>query len=114
MTDAANGVAGSPNPLRAGSAWLPLAFAAAALALLGGYLLTGPHAPNLVIENGVTREDEGAAARLWQLLMLAQGLAIAVFAIRWLPRSPRKATIVLGLQGLAFAASALPVYLLER
>ena len=42
---------------------------AAALALLIGYVMTGPHAPNLVIENGVARQDEGTAAHLWQLLM---------------------------------------------
>jgi len=102
------------SPFRAPSGWVPMILAVTALALLGGYLLTGPHDPNLVTENGITREDEGPAARLWQLLMVAQLFAIVVFAVRWLPKSPRPAVALLILQGLMFAASALPVYLLER
>lgn len=103
----------SESPFRAVSAWMPLLLAAAALAVLGGYLLTGPHDPNIVVENGVAREDEGPAARLWQLIMGLQLLAIAVFAVRWMPRSPKSATAMLGLQGLAFVAAALPIFILE-
>lgn len=113
MADNIKDSQGSPA-FRTPLGWLPMVLAATALALLGGYLLTGPHAPNLVVEHGVVRQDEGVAARLWQLLMLAQLFAIAVFAARWLPKSRKSALIVLGLQGLAFAAAALPVYLLER
>lgn len=93
------------------SGWVPLALAAAALLFLGGWVLTGPHAPNLVAEHGVVREDEGVAAHVWQLLMLAQLLAIAVFAARWLPRAPRSAAVMLGLQALGIVAAALPVAL---
>ena len=104
----------SGSVFRAPSAWAPLILAAAALAMLGGYLVTGPHAPNIVVENGVPREDEGVIAHLWQLLMLAQIVAIAVFLARWLPKSPRQAAAMLALQGLGLVAAALPVWLLEH
>ena len=100
------------SPFRAVSGWLPIVLAAAAIALLASYFVTGPHAPNIVIENGVPREDETAAARIWQLLMLAQLPAILFFAVKWLPRDPKRAAIMLGLQGLAFITAALPVFLL--
>jgi cytochrome bd-type quinol oxidase subunit 2 len=63
---------------------------------------------------GVTHEtDEGTAAHLWQVLMAAQIPVIAVFAITWLPRSPRQALMVLVLQAVAFLAAAAPVFLLR-
>jgi hypothetical protein len=102
------------SAFRAPSAWAPLLLATAALALVAGYLATGSHAPNIVVENGVAREDEGVPARLWQLLMLAQLVAIAVFLARWLPRAPRQAVAMLALQGLGLVAAALPVWLLEH
>jgi len=41
---------------------------------------------------GAAREaDEGTAAHLFHLLMVAQVPIVAVFAIRWLPRIPRPA-----------------------
>ena len=104
----------STSPYRAVSAWVPIILAGAAMALLAGYLVTGPHAANIVVENGVAREDESAVARIWQLLMLLQLPAIMVFAIRWLPRVPRRSAVMLAVQGLAFVAAALPVYLLEH
>jgi hypothetical protein len=83
--------------LRRPSAFIPVAMAAAALALIGGY----------VALNGVAaNEDEGAAARIFQLLMLGQLVGIGVFAARWLPRAPRPALVVLILQ---LAAWTIPV-----
>ena len=102
-----------PSPFRAPSAWVPLLLAGSAVALLAGYLLTGPHAPNIVVEDGIAREDESTAARTWQLLMLLQLPAIGWFAVRWLPRAPQPAAVILGLQVLSFVAAALPVFLLE-
>jgi hypothetical protein len=101
------------SPFRAPSAWIPVALAGAAIALLAGYLLTGPHAPTIVVENGVPRHDEGSAARLWQLLMLLQVPCVLYFAAWWLPKDPRRALAMLGVQGFAFVAAALPVWLLE-
>jgi hypothetical protein len=46
---------------------------------------------------GLARQaDEGAEAHLWQLLMAGQVPVVAYFAIKWLPRSPRQALLVLG------------------
>ena len=101
------------SPFRAPSAWIPVALAGGAIALLAGYLLTGPHAPNIVVENGVPRQDEGAVAHLWQLLMLLQVPCVLFFAAWWLPRDPKRALAMLGIQGFAFVAAALPVWLLE-
>lgn len=102
------------TPFRSLSGWIPLVLAGAALALLGGYLVTGPHPPNMVMDHGVLREDEGTAAHLWQLLMLAQLAAIAVFLVRWAPRAPKSAMLMLGLQVCGLIAAALPVWLLEH
>ncbi len=101
------------SPFRAPSAWIPIALAGAATALLAGYLLTGPHEPTLVVENGIARPDESGAARLWQLLMLLQVPCALYFAAWWLPKDPKRALAMLGLQGFAFLAAALPVVLLE-
>ena len=63
---------------------------------------------------GTGREaDEGTAPHLWQLLMAGQIPVIAFFAIRWLPRTPRQAILVLTLQVLAGLAAAAPVFLLN-
>ncbi|MCW5853720.1 MAG: hypothetical protein KIT87_26875 [Anaerolineae bacterium] len=87
------------------SAFLPLAMSLAALALIVGY----------VGMFGITRQaDEGAAARIFQLLMLGQVPLVAFFALKWLPRRPGQALFVLALQvGAALAAIGL-VLLLER
>ncbi len=96
--------------VRKPSAFVPLLMSAAALTLLVGYVVTGPHAPNLVTEHGVTRQDEGAAAHLWQLLMGLQFPVIFYFAAKWLPREPKAALTVLGLQFVAGVAAAFPVW----
>jgi len=96
--------------LRKPSAFVPLLMSAAALALIIGYVVTGPHEPNLVVENGVTRQDEGAAAHLWQLLMGLQLPVILYFAAKWLPRDPKAALTVLGVQFIAGLAAAFPVW----
>ncbi len=52
----------------------------------------------LVFGIGVsTDSDEGAAARLWQLLMIGQLPIVAVFAISWVPRIPKLAIAVLAI-----------------
>jgi hypothetical protein len=98
--------------LKKPSAFLPLLMSAAALSLLIGYFVTGPHAPNLVTENGITRQDEGTAAHLWQLLMGLQLPIILYFALRWLPQQPKAALMVLAAQFVAGVAAAFPVWYL--
>ncbi len=90
--------------LRRPSALIPLAMSFAALSLVLGHM----------VFFGTGREaDEGTAAHLWQLLMAGQIPVIAFFAIRWLPRTPRQAILVLTLQVLAGLAAAAPVFLLN-
>ena len=57
---------------------------------------------------GVVHEtDEGTSAHLFQILMAAQVPIVAFFALKWLPRAPRQALVVLALQaGAALAAFA--------
>lgn len=63
---------------------------------------------------GVARQaDEGAEAHLWQLLMAGQVPVVAYFAIKWLPRSPRQALLVLALQAGAGLAALAPVFWLK-
>lgn len=89
--------------LRKPSAFLPMAMSLAALATVLVY----------VARFGVAHQpDEGTAAHLWQLLMVAQVPIIAFFAIRWLPEAPRQALPVLALQVIAALAAAAPVFLL--
>ncbi|HET7457843.1 MAG TPA: hypothetical protein VFJ74_09320 [Gemmatimonadaceae bacterium] len=85
------------------TAFLPVAMSLTALATVLAH----------VAMFGTAREaDEGTAAHLWQLLMVAQLPIIAFFAIRWLPRTPRRATYVLALQVAAALAAMAPVFFL--
>ena len=82
------------------SAFLPLAMSLSALALVVGHIAAF----------GVQREaDEGAIAHIWQLLMAGQTAILAYFLVQWLPRAPKPALCVLGLQTGAALASMAPV-----
>jgi hypothetical protein len=86
------------------TAFIPIAMSLAALAVVLTYVVTV----------GTARQaDEGTAAHLWQLLMAGQLPVIALFAITWLPRDPRRALLVLALQFVAAVAAAAPVFLLN-
>ena len=86
------------------SAFLPVAMSLAALATVLGH----------VAMFGVVREvDEGTAAHIWQLLMIAQVPVVAFFATKWLPRTPRQALQVLALQACAGLAALAPVFFLH-
>lgn len=86
------------------SAFLPVAMSLGALATVLAYLALHGPAP---------QADEGAAAHIWQLLMAAQVPVVLFFAIKWLPRSPRQAMPILGLQVAAALAAMAPVFLLH-
>jgi len=63
---------------------------------------------------GVVREaDEGAAAHIFQLLIVAEIPIIAFFAFKWLPRTPKQALQVLLLQISAVLAALAPVFFLN-
>ena len=86
------------------SAFLPVAMSFAALATVLVH----------VARFGVVREaDEGTAAHIFQLLMIAQVPILAFFAIKWLPRSPRQALPILALQAAAALAALAPVFFLN-
>ena len=86
------------------SAFLPVAMSLGALAAVLMFVVVHGTAP---------QADEGAAAHIWQLLMAAQAPFVLLFAIKWVPRSPRQAVPFLVLQvGAALAAMA-PVFLLH-
>ena len=92
------------STLKRPSALIPLAMSLAALSLVLGHTAV----------YGTAREaDEGTAAHLWQLLMAGQLPVIAFFAIRWLPRTPMQALLVLVFQAIAGLAAAAPVFFLK-
>lgn len=86
------------------SAFLPVTMSFVALAMVLGYLAVF----------GAAREaDEGTAAHIFQLLMIAQVPIVSAFAIKWLPESPRSALAVLMLQVAAGLAALAPVFFLN-
>ena len=86
------------------SAFLPVTMSFAALATVLVH----------VAMFGVAREaDEGTAAHIWQLLMIAQVPIVAFFVIKWIPRSPGQALPILALQAAAALAALAPVFLLD-
>ena len=90
--------------LKKPSAFLPVAMSLAALATVLIH----------IVFYGVAREaDEGAAAHIFQLLMIAQVPIVAFFAIKWLPRFPRQTLLVLALQAVAGLAALAPVFFLK-
>jgi hypothetical protein len=85
------------------SAFLPLAMSLAALALALG---------NAAIFGVVYEADEGAAAHIFQLIMVVQVPIVAFFALKWLPRAPQETLRILALQaGAALAAIAAVFFL---
>jgi hypothetical protein len=93
-----------PIMVKKPSAFLPVIMSFTALAVVLAH----------VAIFGAAREaDEGTAAHLWQLLMAAQLPLLVFFAIKWLPRSPKQALLVMALQASAAVAALAPVYFLK-
>ena len=89
------------SPIKQPSALLPIARSLAALAVVLGHI---------AIFGAVREADEGAAAHLWQLLMVGQIPVVAYFALKWLPRDTGRGWRVLALQAAAAVAACAPVY----
>ena len=86
------------------SAWVPVVMSLAAVATVLVH----------VVMFGAAREaDEGTAAHIWQILIAAQLPIVAFFAIKWVPRNPRQALLVLVLQATAALAALAPVFFLN-
>jgi hypothetical protein len=85
------------------AAWIPIAMSLAALAIVLFHVAMFGIAP---------QSDEGVEAHLFQLLIAGQAPIVVVYAFRSLPRVPRAAFLVVGIQVLAMVAAIAPVYLL--
>jgi hypothetical protein len=93
--------------LRKPSAWLPFVISLAALAFVLGYVgLFG------VVDNQ-DPHDEGGPARLFQLVMLAEAVVIAFFAVRWMPQAPKQAALIIALQIMVASLPIATVVILE-
>jgi uncharacterized membrane protein len=82
-------------------AWVPIAMSLAILVMVVTTLRVA----------GVARQaDEGTAAHIFQLWLVLEAVAVAVFAVEWLPRRPRAALFVLIIQLLCAMAACAPVF----
>lgn len=90
--------------LKKPTAFVPVVMSSAAILTIAVHLIRFGTAP---------QADEGAAAHIWQLLMLVQLPFVGLFAIRWLPEAPKQALLVIVLQVAAIAAALAPVALLK-
>ena len=86
------------------SAFLPVAMSLGALAIVLVFIALHGTAP---------QADEGAAAHIWQFLMVAQIPIVVFFTIKWLPKLPRQAVPIIALQVCAALAAMAPVFLLH-
>jgi hypothetical protein len=85
------------------SGFLPVAMSSIALLLVLAHVATVGVEP---------QADEGAAAHIWQLLMVAQLPLIAYFGIRWVPHAPKQGLTVLLTQFTFALVAAMPVFML--
>lgn len=92
-----------PALLKTPSAFLPLAMSLGALAIVAVFFFSHGPAP---------QPDEGAAARIWQILIAAQIPIVLFFAVTWVPECPRRALCILALQIGAALVAMIPVFLL--
>ena len=92
--------------IRDPTAWLPIALSVIALI---DVLVFG------VVFGSVAQHDrdEGTPAHLFQGVMFVAALLVVVFAVRWMPRAPREAAVVLGFQVLAAALPLATLAFLE-
>ena len=93
------------SPLRHWSGWIPILIPVFLLAL---------GIRSVAINGLVSQPDEGIEAHLFQILMPVQLLAMAVFAVTWLPRAPRAALLVLALQVILVIALLAAVYSIDH
>ena len=83
------------------SAFFPLGLSFSALALVLGHV---------AMFGGAREADEGTPAHIFHLLILAQAPIVAFFAVKWMPRAPEPAVLVLALQAGAVVAAFAPVF----
>jgi hypothetical protein len=86
---------------RNASAAIPLGMSAGAFAMVLIHLLCFSAAP--------AATDEGTAAHLFQLLLAGQAPFVGFFALKWLPRKPAEAMLVIAVQAAAAMVALAPV-----
>jgi hypothetical protein len=91
------------SSFKAPSAWVPVAMSGVALVVVAGHLVSSGLAPEV---------DEGAAAHVWQLLIVGQLPVIAWFALRRMSAGRSVVAPVLAVQMAAMLLAAAPVALL--
>lgn len=89
------------NILKHPSAWIPIVIPLIFFAYIVAYI---------AIFGIVRSEDEGTAAHLFQLWLVSEPFMVGYFAVKWLPRTPKLAFIVLIMQILAAIAPCVPIY----
>jgi hypothetical protein len=67
----------------------------------------------LATHGATPQPDEGAAAHIFQLLLVAQVPIIVFFAAKWIPRETKRSTQVLLIQISAVLVALAPVYILH-
>ncbi|MBI3627134.1 MAG: hypothetical protein HY220_00055 [Candidatus Sungbacteria bacterium] len=80
------------------SAWVPVALSFAVFAAMLIYIG--------IAGIPVRETDEGTGAHLFQIWLVLEVLMVAFFALKWLPKMPKSALLVLMLQ---IAALSLPM-----
>jgi len=90
-----------PETFKRPSAFFPIAMS------LVAFMVVALH---VAMFGAVKERDEGAAAHIWQLLMVGQIPVIIFFASKWLRRAPREARVILAMQLAAAAVAVAPVY----
>ena len=88
------------------SAWIPLLMSFAALAMIVVFVAINGFASS---GNG----DEGAPARIFQLIMVAQLPIAGYFAVKWLPKQPKQSLLVLAVQAVAWIIPIVTIIYLE-
>lgn len=84
------------------SAWVPIVLSLGILAMeLWFLMLAGPPQPEA---------DEGVAAHLFQLWLVAEFFLVAFFAVKWVPQTPKQAFPILALQITLVLAGMFPVF----
>lgn len=87
--------------IRRPGAWGPIVMSLAVLVMIAATLSS----------SGVSRQpDEGAAAHIFQIWLVVEVVTIAAFTVRWVPRKPKEALIVLAVQIACALAACAPVW----
>ena len=89
---------------RNASAAIPLGMSA------GAFFMVLIHIISIGAEPGA---DEGTAAHLFQILLAGQAPFVAFFALKWLPRMPSEAMLVIAIQAAAALIALAPVVLFD-